>query len=90
MVFRNFNRRTSRGRSRGTRLLWRIPATVVAFFYETELLRVHVKACVDEGLREGTIGEKREKIVELVDLLRAGALSTRQPAIPVVRQGAPR
>lgn len=35
---------------------------------ETELLRVHAQECVDEALREGTIGEKREKIVELVDL----------------------
>lgn len=35
---------------------------------ETELLRVHAGECVDDALREGTIAEKREKIVELVDL----------------------
>lgn len=35
---------------------------------ETELLRVHAGECVDDALREGTMAEKREKIVELVDL----------------------
>lgn len=35
---------------------------------ETELLRVHANECVDNALRQGTLPEKREKIVELVDL----------------------
>ena len=35
---------------------------------ETELLRVHARECVDNALKSGTISEKREKIVELVDL----------------------
>jgi CsoR family transcriptional regulator, copper-sensing transcriptional repressor len=35
---------------------------------ETELLRAHAGECVDAALRSGTIGEKRTKIVELVDL----------------------
>ncbi|MGH8193221.1 MAG: metal-sensitive transcriptional regulator [Woeseiaceae bacterium] len=35
---------------------------------ETELLRVHARECVDDALKSGTIGEKRNKIVELVDL----------------------
>ena len=35
---------------------------------ETELLRVHAGECVDEALRQGTVQEKRRKIVELVDL----------------------
>lgn len=35
---------------------------------ETEILRAHAHECVDEALRSGTIGERREKIVELVEL----------------------
>ena len=35
---------------------------------ETELLRLHARECVDHALKEGTMAEKREKIVELVDL----------------------
>ena len=35
---------------------------------ETELLRAHAGECVDEALRQGTVQEKRRKIVELVDL----------------------
>jgi DNA-binding FrmR family transcriptional regulator len=35
---------------------------------ETELLRVHARECVDEALSSGTLRERREKIVELVDL----------------------
>ncbi|MCZ6640747.1 MAG: metal-sensitive transcriptional regulator [Gammaproteobacteria bacterium] len=35
---------------------------------ETELLRAHAGECVDDALRQGTVQEKRKKIVELVDL----------------------
>ena len=35
---------------------------------ETELLRAHAAECVDAALRQGTVQEKRKKIVELVDL----------------------
>lgn len=35
---------------------------------ETELLRDHARECVDDALRSGSIRERREKIVELVDL----------------------
>ncbi|MCZ6457864.1 MAG: hypothetical protein O6766_00745 [Gammaproteobacteria bacterium] len=35
---------------------------------ETELLRAHAGECVDDALRQGTVQEKRRKIVELVDL----------------------
>lgn len=35
---------------------------------ETELLRAHASECVDDALKSGTMGEKRNKIVELVDL----------------------
>ncbi|HZD51826.1 MAG TPA: metal-sensitive transcriptional regulator [Woeseiaceae bacterium] len=35
---------------------------------ETELLRAHARECVDEALKTGTIRERREKIVELVEL----------------------
>ena len=35
---------------------------------ETELLRAHAGDCVDDALRQGTVQEKRRKIVELVDL----------------------
>lgn len=35
---------------------------------ETELLRAHAGECVDAALKSGSIAQKREKIVELVDL----------------------
>ncbi|NNE04733.1 MAG: metal-sensitive transcriptional regulator [Xanthomonadales bacterium] len=35
---------------------------------ETELLRTHAAACVDEALASGSKASKREKIIELVDL----------------------
>lgn len=35
---------------------------------ETELLRAHARECVDDALKSGSIQERREKIVELVDL----------------------
>ena len=35
---------------------------------ETELLRAHARDCVDAALQRGSVDEKREKIVELVDL----------------------
>ncbi len=35
---------------------------------ETELLRAHAGECVDAALQQGTVQEKRKKIVELVDL----------------------
>lgn len=35
---------------------------------ETELLRDHARECVDDALRSGSIRERREKIVELVEL----------------------
>lgn len=35
---------------------------------ETELLRAHARECVDDALKSGTVRERREKIVELVDL----------------------
>jgi DNA-binding FrmR family transcriptional regulator len=35
---------------------------------ETELLRLHAQECVDHALKSGTMAQKREKIVELVDL----------------------
>lgn len=35
---------------------------------ETEILRAHAHDCVDTALREGTLAERREKIVELVGL----------------------
>lgn len=35
---------------------------------ETELLRAHARECVDDALKSGTIRERRDKIVELVDL----------------------
>ena len=35
---------------------------------ETELLRAHASACVDDALKSGSIRERREKIVELVQL----------------------
>jgi DNA-binding FrmR family transcriptional regulator len=35
---------------------------------ETELLRAHARECVDDALKSGTIRQRREKIVELVEL----------------------
>lgn len=35
---------------------------------ETELLRAHARECVDDALKSGSIRERREKIVELVEL----------------------
>ena len=35
---------------------------------ESALLRAHAGECVDETLKKGTAKEKREKIIELVDL----------------------
>jgi DNA-binding FrmR family transcriptional regulator len=35
---------------------------------ETELLRAHAHECVDEALQTGTMADKRQKIVELVEL----------------------
>lgn len=35
---------------------------------ETELLRAHARECVDDALKSGTIRERRDKIVELVEL----------------------
>ena len=35
---------------------------------ETELLRDHARECVDDALRSGSVRERREKIVELVEL----------------------
>lgn len=35
---------------------------------ETELLRAHAGECVDDALKSGSIRERREKIVELVEL----------------------
>ncbi len=35
---------------------------------ETELLRAHARDCVDDALKSGSVSERREKIVELVDL----------------------
>ncbi len=50
-------------------ILHQIQATKAALTKaETELLRAHAGECVDAALRQGTIKEKRKKIVELVDL----------------------
>lgn len=35
---------------------------------ETEILRTHANHCIDGALRQGTLEERRNKIVELVDL----------------------
>lgn len=35
---------------------------------ETELLRAHARECVDDAMKSGTMGEKRKKILELVQL----------------------
>ena len=35
---------------------------------ETELLRAHARECVDDALKSGSIRERRDKIVELVEL----------------------
>lgn len=50
-------------------ILQQIQATKAALVkVETELLRLHARECVDHALKEGTMAEKREKIVELVEL----------------------
>ncbi len=50
-------------------ILHQIQATKAALTKaETELLRAHAGECVDAALRQGTVEEKRKKIVELVDL----------------------
>ncbi|HEX2138264.1 MAG TPA: metal-sensitive transcriptional regulator [Woeseiaceae bacterium] len=50
-------------------ILHQIQAVKVALAKaETELLRAHARECVDDALKSGTIRERREKIVELVDL----------------------
>ncbi len=50
-------------------ILHQIQATKAALTKaETELLRAHASECVDSALRQGTVQEKRKKIVELVDL----------------------
>ena len=50
-------------------ILQQIQATKAALAkVETELLRLHARDCVDHALKKGTMAEKREKIVELVDL----------------------
>lgn len=50
-------------------ILHQLQATKVALAkVETELLRDHANACVDDAMQTGTVDEKREKIVELVNL----------------------
>lgn len=50
-------------------ILQQIQATKAALKkVETELLRAHAHECVDHALKKGTMAQKREKIVELVDL----------------------
>lgn len=50
-------------------ILQQIQATKAALSkVETELLRLHAGECVDHALKEGTMAQKRAKIVELVDL----------------------
>ena len=50
-------------------ILQQIQATKAALGkIETELLRLHAGECVDHALKEGTMAQKRAKIVELVDL----------------------
>ncbi len=50
-------------------ILHQIQATKAALTkVETELLRSHAAECIDDALRRGTVKQKREKIVELVDL----------------------
>ncbi len=50
-------------------ILHQIQATKAALTKaETEILRAHAGACVDEALRLGTMQQKRKKIVELVSL----------------------
>ncbi|WP_336273068.1 metal-sensitive transcriptional regulator [Vreelandella indica] len=39
---------------------------------ETELLRDHANSCIEGALREGSLDEQRDKIVELVDLFERG------------------
>ncbi len=50
-------------------ILHQIQATKAALTKaETELLRAHAGECVDAALRQGSMQQKRKKIVELVDL----------------------
>ncbi len=50
-------------------ILHQIQATKAALTKaETELLRVHASECVEHALTVGSLTERREKIVELVDL----------------------
>ncbi len=50
-------------------ILHQIQATKAALTKaETELLRAHAGECVDAALRQGTMQQKRKKIIELVDL----------------------
>lgn len=50
-------------------ILHQIQATKAALTKtETELLRAHAGKCVDAALRQGTMQQKRKKIVELVSL----------------------
>ena len=50
-------------------ILHQIQATKSALTkVETELLRSHASECIDDVLRRGTVKQKREKIVELVNL----------------------
>ncbi len=50
-------------------ILHQIQATKAALTKtETELLRAHAGDCVDAALRQGTMQQKRNKIIELVDL----------------------
>ena len=50
-------------------ILHQVQATKAALTkVETELLRDHAQKCVDDALKEGTLKEKRGKILELVGL----------------------
>ncbi len=50
-------------------ILHQVQATKAALTkVETALLKDHASACVEEALQKGTLGEQREKIVELVGL----------------------
>ena len=54
-------------------ILQQIQATKAALKkVETELLRDHANSCIEGALREGSLDEQREKIVELVDLFERG------------------
>lgn len=54
-------------------ILQQIQATKAALKkVETELLRDHANSCIEGALREGSLDEQRDKIVELVDLFERG------------------